>query len=316
MFTRSAARFGSVMAVLAGVFLCLSTISYFFWPQGMIWAGNEFYSLVLRNATLYRFTYLTLIFSALGSLAVVLAVKDWLYAEDRGLLRWVSLLGVAGFLMTVANASFTLTVSLDRALEYTSLHDTYQGFGLRMDWNQTGEIIMVVVPDGPVDKAGIHTGDVLVKFNGKPIEKWTLTGDILSMLGQQPDGRAALTVRTGTRAEREVNIARGQVNLWEVETQKAMIAMGVPKLDANYLFTFVLPGLWLLILNIDALRSKRLPRFLAGVGILTGIAYLMIGAGFIFSVSTLALIGQSGGLIVGPAWFIWTGLLMRKSGSQ
>jgi hypothetical protein len=316
MFDRSAARFGSVMAILAGIFLCLSTISYFFWPQGMISVGNDFYSLVLRNATLYHFTYLTLIFSALAGLAVVLAVKDWLYAKDRGLLRWVSLLGVAGFLMTIANASFVLTESMNRALTYTGLHDTYQGFGVRMDWNRTGEIVMVTVPDSPMDKAGIRIGDVLVKFNGKSIEKWTPTAEIISMLGQQPDGRFILTVRTGAQAERDVNVERGTVNLWEIETQKAMSSIGVPKLDANYLFTFVLPGVWLFILNIHALLYKRLPRFLAGVGIIAGIAYLLIGAGFMFNLSILALIGQSGGLVVGPVWFIWTGLLMRRSESQ
>jgi hypothetical protein len=315
MFNRSAARFGSVMAILAGVFLCLSTASYFFWPRSLIVPGNDFYSFVLRNTVLYHFTYLTLSFSALAGLAVVLAIKDWLYAEDHGLLRWASLLGVAAFLMTVANASFTLTMSVDRAQEYASLHDTYQGFGVRLDLNQTGEMVMSTIPDGPMDKAGLRTGDVLVKFNGKPVEKWTPSGDVSAMLSQQLDGRVILTVRTGAQAERDVTVERGQVNLWEIETQKAMISMGVPKLDANYLFTFILPGLWFLILNIDTLRSKLLPRFLACVGIAAGIAYLMIGAGFIFNVSLLTLIGQVCGLIVGPAWFIWTGLLMRKSGN-
>lgn len=316
MFNRGAARFGGLMAIVAGIFLCLSTVSYLFWPVGLIQPDNEFYALVLRNAALYHFTYLTLAFSALASLAVVLAIKDWLYAEERGVVRWVSLLGVAGFLMTVANASFTLSMTMSKAQEYTSLHNTYQGFGTRMDWNQAGEIVLIVVPDGPVARAGIQTGDVLVKFNGKAIEKWTATNEISSMMGQQPDGRIVLTVRTHTQAERDFNVERGTVNLWDVETQKALVALGVPKLDANYLFTFVLPGLWLLVLNIQALMDKRLPRILAGVGILAGCAYLMIGAGFMLSMMILALIGEIGGLVVGPVWFVWTGLLMRKSAAQ
>lgn len=316
MFNRGAARFGSLMAIVAGVFLCLSTVSYLFWPVGLLQPENDFYALVLRNATLYHFTYLTLAFSALAGLAVVLAIKDWLYAEERGVVRWVSLLGVAGFLMTVANASFTLSMTMDRAVEYTSLHDTFQGFGVRLDWNQAGEIVMIVVPDGPMAKAGIRPGDVLVKFNGKVIEKWTATGEVLSVLRQSLNGPITLTVRTDTQAERDFSVERGTVNLWDIETQKALIAMGIPKLDANYLFTFVLPGLWLFVLNIQALLDKRLPRILAGVGMLAGCAYLMIGAGFLFNLMILALIGEIGGLVVGPIWFIWTGLLMRRSGSQ
>jgi S1-C subfamily serine protease len=61
---------------------------------------------------------------------------------------------------------------------------------------ERGSIVLLVEPDGPVDRAGLQTADAIVGLGGARVDA---TGDLLWLLGQRPIGaRVPLTfVRDG-----------------------------------------------------------------------------------------------------------------------
>ena len=61
---------------------------------------------------------------------------------------------------------------------------------------ERGSIVMLVEPDGPVDRAGLRSADAIVELGGARVDA---TVDLLALLGQRPIGtRVPLTfVRDG-----------------------------------------------------------------------------------------------------------------------
>jgi hypothetical protein len=80
-------------------------------------------------------------------------------------------------------------------------------------------------------------------------------------------------------------------------------------LDVNGWFRFGAIGVWVLAVNLLALRSNVWPKTLAYVGIGVAVAYFIILASNVFGLASLTLIGAGlGGIILAPIWYIWTGL--------
>jgi serine protease Do len=81
-----------------------------------------------------------------------------------------------------------------------------QSFGLKA---AQGALISSVTPGGPGDKAGLQSGDVILKFNGQPVAD---AGQLPPMVGSVAPGDAVnLTVwRKG--AERDVRVKLGDAN--------------------------------------------------------------------------------------------------------
>lgn len=63
--------------------------------------------------------------------------------------------------------------------------DVAQASGLD---NEQGAMVSRVVPDGPAEKAGVQPGDIILDFNGKPIEKWS---DLPRVVGSTAPGTEA-----------------------------------------------------------------------------------------------------------------------------
>src|SRR5262249_6840978 len=61
-----------------------------------------------------------------------------------------------------------------------------------------GVLIILPVPDGPADKAGLKTADVAVALNGRPVPS---VGEFIQQIGQAGNG-AALTLEIWRRSER------------------------------------------------------------------------------------------------------------------
>jgi Domain of unknown function (DUF4386) len=77
-------------------------------------------------------------------------------------------------------------------------------------------------------------------------------------------------------------------------------------------------GLWLLLVNYLALRSKALPRGLTWIGLIAGVGWLLSGVGALIggSQDLPFSIGPLGIFLVSPIWAIWLGRrLLAKSGS-
>ncbi|MDD2917472.1 Do family serine endopeptidase [Rhodoferax sp.] len=77
-----------------------------------------------------------------------------------------------------------------------------------------GALVRGVETDGPADKAGVEAGDVIIKFDGKKVEK---SSDLPRMVGgTKPGAKSALTVfRRGASKELAVTVA-------EIEAEKAV----------------------------------------------------------------------------------------------
>jgi hypothetical protein len=77
-------------------------------------------------------------------------------------------------------------------------------------------------------------------------------------------------------------------------------------------------GLWLLLTNYLALRSKALPRGLTWIGLIAGAGWLLSGVGALIGGSQILpfSIGPLGIFLISPIWAFWLGrrLLARPQG--
>lgn len=74
-------------------------------------------------------------------------------------------------------------------------------------------------------------------------------------------------------------------------------------------------GLWILVMNLLALRSDVWPKPLAYLGIGASILSWLLVAGAVIEIPSLVTIAAGLGLIVVPIWFIWIGLRLRGANS-
>jgi len=75
-----------------------------------------------------------------------------------------------------------------------------------------GALVRAVEPGAPADKAGVEAGDIILKFDGKPVEK---ASDLPRMVGgTKPGNRSTLTIfRRGSTKDLSITVA-------EVEADK------------------------------------------------------------------------------------------------
>jgi membrane-associated protease RseP (regulator of RpoE activity) len=305
---RSTGMFSRWAAVFAGVSLFAASASYFFWPAQMIRMSPDFFQVILDNAGLYRFTYLAFALAALAALAVVQAVQDRLYPEDRGLLRWVSLVGAIGFVMTFANFVYMQNQAVYLANVYKAQQQRYSGYGLMIDLDEDGvPVLAPLALDSPAGRAEIHPGDRLKAIDGKAIAPGTPASAIIDRMGRTAEG-IILTVERAGQPAHDVLLQRAEVRMWNTSVQLVLQEIGLPSLDPDYFIGFGLPGLWLMVINGWGLRKKVLPAALAMIGVLAGAGFWLFVAGFWWDLAALNLAGQGLGLTLGPVWFVWMGI--------
>ena len=98
----------------------------------------------------------------------------------------------------------------------------------------------------------------------------------------------------------------------DASTQAAITAI-CTELDPAGWLRFGGVGLWLLIVSILALRTHRLPKVLAYVGIVFAIFNWLAVVGYVIHMRVLvALSAGLGGIILAPIWYIWIGLKLRR----
>jgi hypothetical protein len=73
-------------------------------------------------------------------------------------------------------------------------------------------------------------------------------------------------------------------------------------------------GLWILVVNLLALRGGTWPKPLALVGIVGAIVYSLVVVAQVAQIQSLIVILAGGGVFLIPLWYIWLGLRLRKSG--
>ncbi|TBO32507.1 DegQ family serine endoprotease [Aquabacterium lacunae] len=113
-----------------------------------------------------------------------------------------------------------------------------------------GAVVRMVEPGGPADKAGIEAGDVIVKFNGQPVEK---AGDLPRLVGStKPGSKGVVTVfRRGAYKDLNVGIV-------ELEpAQKAAEAKQQPAKPAEAALAKSALGLTLAELSAEQKRELK-----------------------------------------------------------
>jgi hypothetical protein len=102
----------------------------------------------------------------------------------------------------------------------------------------------------------------------------------------------------------------------DASVKAALVGAGSVYLDPFGFLTFGAVGLWILVTNILALRGNNLPNGLCLVGIAAALMNFVVTAGFITGIMVLIAVAAGlGGIILGPIWFIWTGIRLLKPAS-
>ncbi len=94
----------------------------------------------------------------------------------------------------------------------------------------------------------------------------------------------------------------------------AASSQSVVSLDPDGWFSFGAVGLWFLVVNLVAFRGDPWPKVLSYLGIVGAIAYLLVMLGFVLDLYLLTF-SAIVSVIIGPIWYIWVGLILRKAAS-
>jgi len=102
----------------------------------------------------------------------------------------------------------------------------------------------------------------------------------------------------------------------DASTRAAIAGVGPILIDPQGWLSFGAVSLWLLVVNILALREGKLPKLLGIIGIVGAILYALVVAGNVTGITLLIMIAAGlGGIIVGPIWFIWIGVRLLRTTS-
>ena len=147
---------------------------------------------------------------------------------------------------------------------------------------------------------------IVTKLAGGEISRFLRWMMILGMLGYVV--HAVEEIRTMALAMR---IADAYIQ-GDTATKSAIAALGLQHLDPLHIFKFGLVGLWILVVNLVGLARKTFPAVLAILGIIGAVAFWIDLVGNVFQAVVLVTASSITAIILGPIWFIWMGILIRK----
>jgi hypothetical protein len=108
------------------------------------------------------------------------------------------------------------------------------------------------------------------------------------------------------------NIAKAYV-AGDAATQAALGAVWKASIDLFGLWGYGAVGLWVLVVSVLAVRLTSFPKVPAYLGILHAVLFLLVPVGAIFKLSSILNLVAGAGLVVAPLWWIWVGLVARRS---
>jgi hypothetical protein len=150
------------------------------------------------------------------------------------------------------------------------------------------------------------TDRTVTKLAGGEISRFLRWMMILGMLGYVV--HAVEEIRTMALAMR---IADAYIQ-GDTAAKSAIAALGLQHLDPLHIFKFGLVGLWILVVNLVGLARKTFPAVLAILGIIGAVAFWIDLVGNVFQAVVLVTASSITAIILGPIWFIWMGILIRK----
>jgi hypothetical protein len=173
-------------------------------------------------------------------------------------------------------------------------------------------VLVAPFPPSAAEEPGFQRGDLLTALNGQAVPQGITFQELYDRYNW--DDPVTVSLRGVDGAQREVTLNSGPHSFWNMEAQQAILASGEPALDRNLTFGFGLAGLWLIGTNWLARRQEGLPGLLPYVGIGAGLALWAFAASNQFGVEALNLPSLIGGLVLLPAWLVWTGFALLRVG--
>lgn len=148
-------------------------------------------------------------------------------------------------------------------------------------------------------------GDLLCPEGGE----WIRAASIYAIVGF-----AVMAVSFLTLIGKAPDLAQAYVTGDEA-TRAAMEAIGLPELDPNGWLMFGGVGVWTLVVSVVGLRSKKLAKLHAWIGIPCGICYWLTVFADVFTLEALNLVAAGGGAILAPIWYTWMGIRLLAQSS-
>jgi hypothetical protein len=109
---------------------------------------------------------------------------------------------------------------------------------------------------------------------------------------------------------RAAQFARGElVTRTVIEVTNPIISV-----DPQMWLSFGLTGIWILAVSLLAFRRKLMPGFHGLLGVIAAASYLFIEIGSVMESQFLLLFAAgAGGLLIGPVWYVWLGVVLWRS---
>lgn len=95
------------------------------------------------------------------------------------------------------------------------LEGKFQGIGAQLGLKDNRIIIIAPLKDSPAEKAGVKSGDIITKVDGKSTEKWTLPQAVSKIRG--PKGTKVKLTLIRQEKEFELEIVRDEIKVPSVE---------------------------------------------------------------------------------------------------
>jgi len=95
--------------------------------------------------------------------------------------------------------------------------------------------------------------------------------------------------------------------------QGALEVMGMGSLDPTLVLRYIAIGPWFLVAGWVALHSGQLPRLLAGLGVVAGIAAMLFVVVTFLDLQAITMAAITITLVFHPVWLIWTGLELARA---
>jgi carboxyl-terminal processing protease len=97
---------------------------------------------------------------------------------------------------------YTLFVAPEpRAIEKAQLEGQFGGIGAYVRRDEKGQVILEPMPDSPAEKAGLKSGDILIKIDGVDVKPEMTTDEIVLKIRGEIDTFVTITVRHAAQNE-------------------------------------------------------------------------------------------------------------------
>lgn len=99
-------------------------------------------------------------------------------------------------------------------------------------------------------------------------------------------------------------------------TKAALLATWRSSLDLQAYWQFVAVGVFILLVSVLALRSRRLPAALCYLGVALGILHFLAPLGVGISDASFITGVVAVAIVLAPIWYVWTGLALWRLADQ